>query len=191
MRLEEHTKSRKGQVKTKKGLEPMSFDNFNQNVAGVKPSFKAAKQFAEGEGDFVWLLLYGSTGCGKTHLLEAIYRYTINERKLDARFFNWPDLISTMRAKLDDHTIDEFEAMVKDCFVLIIDEFGLDVGSEWEKAKFEEIMSHRFDTFRPTVVATNLSLEQIPERIRSRFQDRSVSMVAHNNAEDYRLKKVL
>lgn len=59
-------------------------------------------------------------------------------------------------------------------------------GSDWEQSKFDELMTSRFAAGKPTVLITNKDLADLPDRVRSRFQDTVMARVCHNTAPDYR-----
>jgi len=49
----------------------MTFESFDQSVKGVADAFCAASDMAIGKADFIWLILTGQPGNGKTHLAKA------------------------------------------------------------------------------------------------------------------------
>ena len=69
---------------------------------------------------------------------------------------------------------------------LLIDELGLELGTDWEKEKIEELLANRWNNGRFTVVATNRDINELPPRLNSRFQDKRLSRCVKNEASDYR-----
>ena len=123
------------------GLDPRyRFSNF---VCGTsyQVSHSAARQVAEkpGRGAYNPLLIYGSSGLGKTHLLQAIgneIRQNTPHKKLlyihsDTYIRNW---ITALRA----NKIDEFKAIHRSFDVLLID----DIYFFAEKMKLQEDLFH-------------------------------------------------
>ena len=116
------------------------FSNF---VCGTsyQVSHSAARQVAEtpGKGTYNPLLIYGPSGLGKTHLLQAIgneIRQDLPEKKLlyihsDTYIHNW---ISALRA----NKLDEFKAVHRSFDVLLID----DIYFFAEKMKLQEDLFH-------------------------------------------------
>ncbi len=116
------------------------FSNF---VCGTsyQVSHSAARQVAEkpGRGAYNPLLIYGSSGLGKTHLLQAIgneIRQNMPQKKLlyihsDTYIRNW---ISALRA----NKIDEFKAIHRSFDVLLID----DIYFFADKMKLQEDLFH-------------------------------------------------
>lgn len=164
-----------------------TFENFVP-VPGTEKALKHARALASGEAEFFWLLIYGNTGCGKTHLGNAITTET-RRRGLESQVLLAGDFFSLLKEGMKDHSTDQILRRFKEVAVLVIDDYGVEYGSEWEMAKFDELMTHRFAMSRITVLLTNKDIEDLPERIRSRFQDRMLSRICHNKAPDYRKSK--
>jgi len=161
-----------------------TFENF-QPVPGTDKAFKAAQSLALGSASFIWLLLYGQPGNGKTHLCNAIVR-EVRDRGLDVRVILAADLFSLLREAIKDNRTDELLRKFKDIFFLAIDDYGVEYGSDWESAKFDELMTSRFATAKPTVLITNKELTELPERIQSRFKDKLMARAVYNSAPDFR-----
>lgn len=168
--------------------EVQTFSNFKQ-VKGTEKALRCAKALAYGEAKFVWLLIYGRPGNGKTHLCNAIVR-EVRDRRLNVRMILATDLFSLLREAIKNNQTDELLRRFKEIFFLAIDDYGVEYGSEWEQAKFDELMTSRFATARPTVLITNRDFTELPERLQSRFTDKVMAQVAHNDAPDYRTSKI-
>lgn len=164
-----------------------TFENFLP-VLGTEKALKAAKALAYGEAKFIWLLIYGPTGNGKTHLCNAIIR-EVRDRGLDVRMIMAADLFSLLREAIKNNRTDELLRKFKDIFFLAIDDYGVEYGSDWEMAKFDELMTSRYATGKPTVLITNKELTELPERIQSRFKDKVMARAIHNSAADYRSRR--
>lgn len=154
-------------------------------LPGTEKALKAAKTLAYGEAKFIWLLIYGQTGNGKTHLCNAIVK-EVRNRGLDVRIIMAADLFSLLREAIRDNRTDEMLRKFKGILFLAIDDYGVEYGSDWEMAKFDELMTSRFATAKPTVLITNKELTELPARIQSRFKDKVVARAIHNSAGDFR-----
>ena len=164
-----------------------TFDNFAP-VQGTEKALKAAKALATGQADFVWLLVYGVPGNGKSHLCNAIVS-AVRDRGLDVRMVLAADLFSLLREAIEDNKTDQLLRRFKDIQFLAIDDYGVQYGTDWEQAKFDELMTSRFATAKPTVLITNRDLADLQPRVLSRFQDKLMARVCHNTAGDYRPRK--
>lgn len=162
-----------------------TFSNFNANVLGVKNAYKAAWNIAEGMGGVRWFIVYGGTGNGKSHLLNAIAN-RVMERGIPTRLVMMAELLGELRMTIETHEVDSRLREYKEIPYLLIDEYGLELGSDWEKEKIEELFAARWNHARHTIVATNRDIEELPPRIKSRFKDTILSRWVKNEAGDYR-----
>lgn len=162
-----------------------TFTNFNADISGVRKAYKAAWNIAEGIGDVKWFIVYGGTGNGKSHLLNAIAN-RVMERGIPTRLVMMAELLAELRMMIETHEVDSKLREYKEIPYLLIDELGLELGSDWEKEKIEELFAARWNHARYTIVATNRDIEELPPRLKSRFQDRYLSRWVKNEAVDYR-----
>lgn len=178
---------RRGEMIQQSGVVGLKqvFETFNAEIPGVRKAYNAARKIAEGEGDFIWLVIYGGVGNGKSHLLSAIAN-RVMERGISLRLVMMAELLSGLRMAMDTHQVDFKMKELKEVPYLLIDELGLEYGTEWEKEKIEELLAARWNNGRFTVVATNRDIEDLPPRIKSRFQDQHFSRWVKNEAADYR-----
>ncbi|MBN1857118.1 MAG: ATP-binding protein [Dehalococcoidia bacterium] len=161
-----------------------TFETFEQRD-GSRQALSYARQLGDGSATFIWLLIFGGTGNGKTHLCNAMARESIR-RGVDTRLVSVADLFAALRSAMDTSKGESVMAWYKQTQFLILDDYGVQYGSDWEAARFDELMTFRFANYLPTAMTTNLDLVTLPERIRSRFEDRRLSRIAHNSAPDCR-----
>jgi DNA replication protein DnaC len=134
-----------------------------------------------------WLLLQGSYGCGKTHLAAAIANFAVS-LGVPTLFITVPDMLDTLRFAYGDPETT-FEArfeQIKNVRLLVLDDFGTQNATGWAQEKLFQIINYRYINRLPTVVTTNLSLEEIEERIRSRLKDPELVTRVQILATDYR-----
>ena len=120
------------------GLQ-QTFETFNARYSGVQKAYKAAWNIAEGIGDFIWLIIYGGTGNGKTHLLNAIAN-RVMERGVSVKLIMMAELLSELRMSIETNQTDFKLKQIKEVPYLLIDELGLEYGTDWEKEKIEELL---------------------------------------------------
>ncbi len=188
-------------------LQEMTFDNFITKITplgqerddleiarrqskSIESAYRAAQRYAEDPQG--WLVFIGPVGSGKTHLAASIanHRYKLGQPAL---FVVVPDLLDHLRATYgpDSQTSFDrtFEAL-KSSPLLILDDFGAQTSSPWAKEKLFQLINHRHNGRLPTVITTNLSLDQIARdtdhRIVSRLLDSRMCDVLVIDSPDYR-----
>jgi DNA replication protein DnaC len=178
-------------------LSHLTFDNFeargNKNAKFMTPqdanSLGAAREMAENfaRNPQGWLLLEGGYGCGKTHLAAAIANFAVS-MGTPTLFITVPDLLDTLRFAFSDPETT-FEARfeeVRNADLLVLDDFGTQNATGWAQEKLFQIMNYRYINKLPTVITTNLMLDEIESRIRSRLQDEEFVAHVQIAAPDYR-----
>ena len=175
-------------------LQNCTFDAFLPDGHGLTPgrqlnlklAYDRAVAYAEKpEG---WLVLKGGYGCGKTHLAAAIANQRIAMGH-SALFVSTPDLLDHLRAAFSPNAVtgyDERFEQIRNASLLILDDLGTQSNSDWAQEKLYQIFNHRYNNRLPTVVTTNLELEAIEIRIRSRMVDPSLVQIIHIAAPDFR-----
>lgn len=126
------------------------------------------------------VILSGNVGTGKTHLACAVGNYIIQNLNKTALFLNAIDAFSKVKAtyskKSETSEIDAINQFAE-IDLLILDEFGVQVGSETEKLILFRIINRRYEYLKPTILITNLSVAEIKkfeERIFDRLKDNGI-----------------
>ncbi len=174
-------------------LKHLTFNTFNVNGKGnlnlleidsLEKALDSSKEFANSlEG---WIMLQGGYGCGKTHLAAAIANYAV-DLGVPTLFITAPDLLDDLRASFNDPEdtfANRFET-IRNVTLLVMDDFGTQNATPWAQEKLFQILNYRYINHLPTVLTTNLTLDEIEGRIRSRLQDDSVRRI-QIIAPDYR-----
>ena len=155
--------------------EGRSGDPRNQEL--FKKALNAAKSYAKNPSG--WLVLTGSSGCGKTHLAAAIANARL-QAGYPALFIVVPDLLDHLRSTYSpssEISYDELFNQIQDAPLLILDDLGVQSSTPWAQEKMFQIINHRFNSLAPTVFTTNLMPEELPERLRTRLTDETLSNV--------------
>ena len=73
------------------------------------------------------------------------------------------------------------------CPVLLLDDLGSEKRSPWTDEQLYRLLNHRYNEGLPTVVASNVLLDELEPRIASRMRDSSLSREVVLSGEDQRL----
>jgi DNA replication protein DnaC len=175
-------------------LRHLNFENFKPRgrigqtplkADSLERAYNHARQFAEKPDG--WILLQGPYGCGKTHLAAAIGNLAV-ELGISTLFITVPDLLDTLRFAYSDPeaTFEQRFEDIRRAPLLILDDFGTQNATAWAQEKLFQILNYRYINQLPVVVTTNLDLEEIEGRIRSRLQDPDLVTRVQILATDYR-----
>ncbi len=141
-----------------------------RQAESVEYAYNTAKLYAQSLNG--WLLLMGGYGCGKTHLAAAIANFAVS-LGVPALFLTVPDLLDSLRFAFDDPqaTFEERFEEIRRVNLLVLDDFGTHNATPWAQEKLFQIINYRYINNLSTVITTNLLLDQIEPRIRSRLED--------------------
>ncbi len=175
-------------------LGHLTFDTFQPRgriglgplqAASLEQAYNLARQFAENPKG--WLLLSGGYGCGKTHLAAAIANEVVARGKATL-FLTVPDLLDFLRFAYgnQEETFEQRFEEIRQVPLLVLDDFGTQSATPWAQEKLFQILNFRYINRLPTVLTTNLLLNEIEPRLRSRLQDPELVTHVHIQAPDYR-----
>ena len=121
------------------------------------------------------LLMTGETGLGKTHLSlaiagEAIARGYFVIYNSAQNIFN--ELQRERFGKTD--TNGAFESQLLNCDLLVIDDLGAEFSTTFTNAALYNVVNTRLNLSLPTIISTNLTLEELEERYTRRISSRLI-----------------
>jgi chromosomal replication initiator protein len=161
--------------RTPASLNPKyTFDSF---VIGSSNRFAHAAALAVAEGpaqSYNPLFIYGGTGLGKTHLLQAIGAYlSEHTRAFSARYVTSETFMNDFINSLRDKRIESFKHRYRHYDVLLID----DIQFFEHKERIQEEFFHTFNTLyeagRQIVISSDRpprAIATLESRLRSRFE---------------------
>lgn len=155
-----------------------NFENFEcvnqQAEKNMELCKRYAANFVKVYGDGICLVLCGTPGTGKTHLACAIGNQLIESGKT-VLFTGCLQAISkvkeTWRHGCKDTERDVIERYVA-LDLLILDEVGVQFGSEAEKIIMFQIINRRYEEVKPTIIIANLTKEELSGYLGERVVDR-------------------
>lgn len=163
-----------------------TFENFKP-MPGTSQVLEAFKAVLDGP-EFM-LLCYGGVGNGKTHLCEAAV-IELYKRGRFCRVMKMPEMLSTLRRAIKDPDMSYDGILGNYCYAerLIVDDIGAGEKSDREFSDriLERIVGARYGRQLLTIMTTNVEISELPERVKSRFEDAVTSYLVLNEGADYR-----
>lgn len=154
-----------------------NFDNFVAENSGQESAFAIAESFAK---NFVehnktgsTLIFSGRVGTGKTHLALSIAQHIMP--KHTAMYINALDAVRMVRdtwRKVSEQSETDVLNMLGSIDLLVIDEVGVQNGTENEQVLLFDIINRRYRDMRPTILLTNLGTKGFSDFITERSFDR-------------------
>jgi DNA replication protein DnaC len=121
-----------------------------------------------------WLVLMGTYGSGKTHLVAAIANRYVERTRTDVMFVVVPDLLDHLRAAFNPQSntpLDRRFDEVKRAPLLVLDDLGTESATPWAREKLFQLLNYRYTALLPTVITTSAEPKQIEPWLRTRMMD--------------------
>lgn len=192
--IEAAQKQRQREVSSLGPLAGKTFENFRpeghaahaSQRASLRLAFESARNYAENPRG--WVLLHGGYGGGKTHLAAAIANARLAAGQ-PVMFVNAPDLLDHLRATFgpgSEVSYDDLFERVRNAPLLIVDDLGAESPTQWATEKLYQIFNHRYNAALPTVITSNVELDRLDPRLRSRLVDMDLVRKIVIDAPDFR-----
>ena len=154
-----------------------TFDNYRVENDGQGRALKVCQEFAENFPQHLKrggsLILSGQPGTGKSHLAGAILQ-AILPRHVGV-YVTLMDLIRTLRdtwRRDSEVTETQMLARLQAVPLLVIDEIGVQYGTDGERAILFDVLDRRYRELMPSILMTNLGKDEFRAAIGDRVFDR-------------------
>jgi len=151
-----------------------SFDSF---VVGSCNQFAHAAALAVSKipaRSYNPLYVYGGSGLGKTHLMNAIGHFTLqNDPRLKILYITTEKFMNDLINHLQYGKILDFREKYRSIDVLLMDDIHNISGKDRTKEEFFHTFNHLYDNQKQIVISSDCPPKEIPgleERFRSRFE---------------------
>jgi DNA replication protein DnaC len=119
------------------------------------------------------IFMIGSVGTGKTHLASSVIHELIDKKSIE--IIRCIDLIRTLKdtwSRESSATESQVINYYSNLDVLIIDEVGIQFGSETEKMFMFDIINGRYENMKPTIFISNLDMDNLKAVLGDQAVDR-------------------
>lgn len=179
---------KRDQMPTESSLNPKyTFENF---VIGPNNQYAhaAAYSVSQAPGTQVNpLFIYGSTGLGKTHLLQAIGNFLNHEKPyLKVLFVSTGDFITEFINAIRNRTQESFQIKYRHVDILLIDDIQFLENKEETQNEFFQVFNSLHGNKKQIVISSDRPPKQIAtlaDRLRTRFEWGMITDIQAPNLE--------
>lgn len=175
------------------------FSNFDTGNKEQEKASKACEKYAVEFEDCLKNgrsgLMLGTCGTGKTHLACSIATAIAYQMKGMPRYMTMVQAIRSVKqtySKGSDKTEAEAIRQLVEPDLLILDEVGVQYGTDAEKIIVSEIINDRYNDMKPTILVSNLTTEDFVKFLGIRVIDRmkeSCGLYLEFSGDSYRGRK--
>ena len=158
-----------------------TFECFAAPTSAHQHALAVCRDYAEQFDDFArrghGLILSGLPGTGKSHLAASILQALIQRRQV--RYPTCMDMIRAIREtwrRDSERTESQVLGALQRLDLLVIDELGMQYGTEGEQTILFDVLDRRYRDVRPTIVLTNQDQRGLREFVGDRTFDRLVEV---------------
>ena len=153
-----------------------TFENDNGRSPQMCHAHRYVEQWQTMRSENLGLLLWGGVGTGKSFLAGCIAN-ALMEQEVPVRMTNFARILNELNSSFSGRN----EAIDKLCRypLLIIDDFGMERGTEYALEQIYNIVDSRYRSRKPLIVTTNLTLDELrhpQDTAHARIYDRLLEM---------------
>ena len=146
------------------------------------PQMKHARFYVENwpamQEENIGYLLWGGVGTGKSYFAGCIAN-ALMEQEVAVRMTNFALILNDLTASFEGR--NEYITRLCRAPLLILDDFGMERGTEYGLEQVYNVIDSRYRSRRPLIVTTNLSLQDLQhpkDTAHARIYDRLLEMCA-------------
>ena len=161
---------------TDPAMRSWTFENDNGKCPQMGKARSYVEQWEQMKEENQGLLLWGKVGTGKSYLAGCIAN-ALMEREISVCMTNFATILNDLAASFEGR--NEYISRLCSFPLLILDDFGMERGTEYGLEQVYNVIDSRYRSGRPLIVTTNLTLEELhnPEdTAHDRIYDRLLEM---------------
>ena len=175
-----------------KKFQSKTFANWDMNrfPKAYKICYKYALRFDELSAIGKGLILMGNAGTGKTHLASAISNHLMDDL-VPVKFGTFISLLDSLKKAFG--TDRDIISNLTSTPLLVIDDLGKEKYTDWASQILFQVVDERYNRELPIIITTNLSLQELKERVGEAITSRLMEMCygVAMNGENYRYEKAV
>jgi len=172
-----------------------ALETFDPYKASLKALQKDIREYVENYSlnHAKGLYIYGSTGCGKTHLAVGILKALI-ERGINGVFYNVVDLLDAIRATYDPQSGPNPKSILIQQLqrqVFVLDDFGVQKATTWVADRLYALINRRYQDCKTLIITSNIRMPDLMMRVDSTLASRIIDMCKEIEiqADDFRKQR--
>ena len=153
-----------------------TFENDNGRSPQIHHAHRYVEQWQIMRSEDLGLLLWGNVGTGKSFLAGCIAN-ALMEQEVPVRMTNFARILNDLNSSFSGRN-DVIDRLCR-YSLLIIDDFGMERGTEYALEQIYNIVDSRYRSQKPLIVTTNLTLDELrhpQDTAYARIYDRLLEM---------------
>lgn len=138
------------------------------------------------------LFIYGGTGLGKTHLIQAIgNKISEDSQKRKIKYISSEKFVSGVVTAIRTYSMEAFKASLAPIDVLILDDIQFIAGKDKSQEEFFHIFNYLYEKNKQIILSSDRppnAMAGLEDRLRSRFEG---GMIADVSLPDYETRLVI
>ena len=163
---------------TDPAMREWTFANDNGKCPQMKHAYFYVDNWPTIRAENIGYLLWGGVGTGKSYFAGCIAN-ALMEQEVAVRMTNFALILNDLTASFEGR--NEYIARLCRAPLLILDDFGMERGTEYGLEQVYNVIDSRYRSRRPLIVTTNLSLQDLQhpqDTAHARIYDRLLEMCA-------------
>ena len=163
---------------TNPAMKEWTFANDNGKCPQMKHAHFYVENWLTMQAENIGYLLWGGVGTGKSYFAGCVAN-ALMEQEVAVRMTNFALILNDLTASFEGR--NEYITRLCRAPLLILDDFGMERGTEYSLEQVYNVIDSRYRSRRPLIVTTNLSLQDLQhpqDTAHARIYDRLLEMCA-------------